>query len=303
MNIDFIKNMNYKTETITLTPALAQHYLDNRYEKQRNLQMPKAEQMARDIRCGRWVNAFHNVEPIMLTPKGKSMNGQHRCMAVVITGTPILIDIMYDVPEELFPYIDGGTSRTARQFMDVKNNAVVNGLARYAVAIENGADMLSAINGRVAQVNSSGKRKSVYPSRNEVLEYYEKSKDHLEWCANEGCRLYAGFGGGSKNACAQAIWTILYIDNDINKAYIESFVDSVVATIPTNTVIAYGKQLATKKIVRGKTTREKARSDWWLALVLTMWDARYSKKSRIGNADVEKTIKKYRELVTAKKER
>lgn len=303
MNINFFKNLNFRTETITLTPELAQHFLNNRYKKQRKIQIAKSEQMARDIKSGRWVNSFHSIEPIILTSKGELMNGQHRCLAVILAGMPIQIDVMYDVPEEMFSFIDGGTARTVKQFIDAKNSAVVGGLSRYALAIENGTDMVSAIGGRVAQKTVNGKQMSVHCSRSEVLDYYEKNREHLEWCANEGVRLYAGFGGGSKNAFADALWTVLYIDSGINKAYIESFVDSVVATMPTNPIIAYGKQLGTKKLIHQKSTKEKVRADWWLALVLTMWDARYSKKTRLGSPDIEKTLKKYKELILAKKER
>ena len=84
-------------KVITLTPELAQHYLDNAGPNA-PLKRDRVEKYKAIIRNGEWALSFHDgtrtrEAPPLAVPKGKLIDGQHRCTAVVETGIPIPVYI------------------------------------------------------------------------------------------------------------------------------------------------------------------------------------------------------------------
>lgn len=287
---------NIRRRTIELTPELAQHYLNNRYDGQRKLNPGYAASLARDIRAGRWNNDAHAFDPIMCNRKGEMVNGQHRCKAVVDAGKSITVDVLDGIPDDLFKYMDGVKTRNVKQFIKTKNASVVASVGRYANAIESGMHIPTAIYGKVETVGHST---TTSAGRIELLAYIEKHSDHLERCAKEAQRIYDAFGkAGSKGMFASALWTISYLSGYDTWAEVESFVDDIVADTPSHPALASGKTLAVKKIVAQLRDRNRIKPDFWLGWVLAMYRASSSRKRTLTQKDVTEAITYFDKLIT-----
>ena len=97
-----------KATQITLTPALAKKLLENN-PANRPLSQPRAKRLAESISRGEWLA---NGETIIVDVNGALIDGQHRCLAVVISETPIQTLFVEGVSPEAFATIDSGHART-----------------------------------------------------------------------------------------------------------------------------------------------------------------------------------------------
>lgn len=281
--------MEFKRETIVLTPEIAKDFLANRYEGQRKINTAYAESLARDIKSGRWNDDLHGADPIMISPDGKSMNGQHRCMAVILSNEAILIDVLYDVPKELFEFIDNGKTRTLSQFVEGPRAKEVSALARFANCVEQGIGLSVAIHGYV----ENGR---VLASRSEILDYVREHEAELRWCAKEGERIYKAFHGGSKTAFTDAIWTILYVEGSSSKKSVINFVDEIVSDRPHSGMVISGKEKGRNKIIDAARNHVGIDRKYWIMLILAMYDFRNSTRIKLNDNDMEKSFAKYDEL-------
>lgn len=282
------------TETVTLTPQLATQMLANKHPKQRKLDTKKARSMARDIEGKRWNNNMHWADPIMLSPDGLLMNGQHRCKAVEITKTPIQVDVRYNVPEEYFDFVDNGKPRYTHDFIDVKNATTLTAVARFANSIECGRPLSMAIEGKVL----SYENKRIVATRTELIDFIDENKGLLEFCTQQGMRMRTAFQGGSAGMIGCAFWLVSHISNTADtENIIKEFVDSFTDDVPSHRALASGKNLGVGRLLTAAKERTRIRSEYWLALTLAMYDAYFTKKTKITNTDVDKAMKKYASIV------
>ncbi len=281
--------MEFRRETIVLTPETAKEFLDNRYEGQRKLDIKYAETLARDIETGRWNDDLHGADPIMRSLEGKYLNGQHRCMATILANEAILVDVLYDVPKELFEFIDNGKTRTTSQFVEGPHAKEVTSVARFANSVEQNVGLAVALHGYV----SSNK---AVASRSELLEYINQHDSDLRWCTLEGERIYKAFHGGSKATFSSAIWTILYVEGSSSKSKIIRFVDEITSDQPHSGMIASGKTRGKNKIIDAAKNHVSIDRKYWLMLVLTMYEFRNSSRIKLNENDMEKAFAKYDSL-------
>lgn len=86
--------MYFRQETIT--PDIARSLLDSQVVN-RSLNSRRVIAYANDMKNGNWKES---PEPICMNPDGKLNNGQHRLQAVILSGTPVVMTVAYDVPDE-----------------------------------------------------------------------------------------------------------------------------------------------------------------------------------------------------------
>lgn len=126
----FISN-SIKTEPATITPEIAEKLLaqnsSNRKVSQRNLDVIK-ESMSR----GEWVL---NGEAIKVDRKGKVLDGQHRLMACLETGTTFKTLVVYGLPDAAQDSMDTGKSRTLADVLSIRGYKNAAALAAIVVAI------------------------------------------------------------------------------------------------------------------------------------------------------------------------
>ena len=113
------------TEVVTLTPALAGVLLDcnqiNRPTSAMNLRALKSDVVGQRF--------LFNGESVVVAVSGALIDGQHRCMAVIATGVPIQIVIVFGVEESARFTIDVGRPKSVPNFLSMKGRSDTNVLA------------------------------------------------------------------------------------------------------------------------------------------------------------------------------
>lgn len=120
-----------------VTPEMAEKWLSQRINSSnRKIQKSHVNAIARDIANDRWMV---NAQPISFSADPfdpdvehlRLLNGQHRLMAVVESGTPIEVPIAVNVPEEAFATFDVHTKKMPKTAAERVDDRVVNAAARF----------------------------------------------------------------------------------------------------------------------------------------------------------------------------
>lgn len=283
-------------KTILLTPDMAKGLLGSIDERQRKLSMTYAATIARDITAGNWNDDYAKIDvPITVTSKGKLSNGQNRCMGVVLADRPIITRIAYGVDEELFEYMDNAKSRTTAQFVNNRFANTVASVAKFSMSIERGNELRTSI--RRPNMGGMHAKGFIEASRAETLKYIKVNSEALEFCAEQGQRIYRSFSsaGQGKGAICNALWLLLYLQTA--RGSIVEFVDDICSTLPESEAIAKGKELAMRKIISAQKERVSIDKLFWFALILEMFDKRKTATKIRGTAFIDKCIDKYSQMV------
>ena len=133
-----------KATQITLTPAIAKKLLEHN-PSNRPLSQPRAKRIAESISRGEWLA---NGETIIVDVNGALIDGQHRCLAVVIAGIPIQTLFVEGVCPDAFATIDSGHARTDANRFSISGEA-------------NTSDLSSALAKLHMYINNLSKRESL----------------------------------------------------------------------------------------------------------------------------------------------
>jgi hypothetical protein len=99
-----------RTETIAVTPAMAEHWLERNHDN-RPLRYHKVKEWARAIADGRWQLTHQG---IAIDEAGNLLDGQHRLSAIVETGATVEMLVTFDAPRATFTQIDTTLPRSVR---------------------------------------------------------------------------------------------------------------------------------------------------------------------------------------------
>lgn len=112
--------MNAAMTTVieTITPEAAKKYLSCNIGRNRTVHTKVANKYARDIKNGSFVTTHQG---IAFDTEGNLIDGQHRLIAVMLSGKPIVSLVSRNVPTDSMAYIDRGTSRTVRDSLTISN--------------------------------------------------------------------------------------------------------------------------------------------------------------------------------------
>lgn len=131
-------NTKITNEWVDLTPDLAEKWL-GRNHGNRNVRPLKVKSFARDMRNGNWGTTG---EAIKFDWLGNMVDGQHRCEAVIESGSTIRVLVIRNLDPEVRQVIDTGSKRTpadAIRFAGITGNVnVMAAVARLALGRENG---------------------------------------------------------------------------------------------------------------------------------------------------------------------
>lgn len=98
-----------------ITPERAEVFLQKN-KLNRKVQHTRIDAYVRDIVNGKW--DFTNVEPIAFDEDGNLINGQHRCMAVVRAGRPIICAVVKNCKKEAI--FDRGILRSTANILQMR---------------------------------------------------------------------------------------------------------------------------------------------------------------------------------------
>ncbi len=113
--------------------------------RNRNMRNATVAKYARDMTAGNWQ---FTGEAIKFDINGNLLDGQHRLMAIMQSGTTLPMLIVNGLPPESQDVMDSGDKRTAGDALrlnDVKNYILVAAIARLAIQLETGADVRSGV--------------------------------------------------------------------------------------------------------------------------------------------------------------
>ena len=275
------------SETAYIDKQKAVELLRKNPEKQRKLDESYSMQLAREMSAGRWNDAVFDLDPIVLSEKGELYNGQHRCRAVVLSGHPIKAVIKYGVSEEIFGFIDNGKPRNVTQFLDVPYGKNVATLAKYAIGIESGVNLATAMQGRVQNTHVAGKKISYQAARQEILRYIDNNAEVLIKFSKEARSIYGSLGNiGNKTAISEALWTIWYL-YDGSSEEIDDFISDFKKDIPSHPALLYGRQAAVKTSYEAAKNHMRVSNKYWMSLIFALFRARKTKKVRVSQKDLD----------------
>jgi len=91
-----------------VTPEIADQLLASNV-RNRPLSISKVKEYAGQMRNGDWK---YNGESIKISSDGIILDGQHRLQAVIMSKSPIVSEIIYNLPSDSFDTIDVGKQRS-----------------------------------------------------------------------------------------------------------------------------------------------------------------------------------------------
>ena len=133
VDINAIHHTKLVDSKTRIGPSLASNLMDNNLNN-RSFRLGHAKDIARQMKLGRWKAS---PEPIVITTRGRLVNGQHRLWAVVETSTTQEFSVVV-IPDEqyteIFEILDQGASRSSADVLreDNKNITPLNYLLRTA---------------------------------------------------------------------------------------------------------------------------------------------------------------------------
>lgn len=154
-----IKQMN-------MTPRAAQKILNNNSHN-RNIRKRKVDAYARDMKAGKWHN---NGETVKIATDGTLIDGQHRLLAIVMSGVTVPMVVVSGLDMEVQSTIDTGAKRNFGDQLHLdgkKSGMLLAAIARRGVMLEQGQMYLGG---------------EIQPTENEMREFIDKAPELLDRC-------------------------------------------------------------------------------------------------------------------------
>lgn len=177
-----------QTEMHRLTPALAEHLLDETNAGNRNLRAGSIAAYAKDIAAGRWRT---NGEAIKVSREGRLNDGQHRCHAVMEAGQSIEVLWVFGLARESRETLDQGSVRTAGDYLKMAGQPYATNastVARLVLEIKSGG--------------AAGLTRQHRPTKRQIVEYVTAHPGIIESCSLIPMRQAKAIGGHSALATA-----------------------------------------------------------------------------------------------------
>lgn len=247
-------------EKILLTPQMASRLMERNYKNNRLPRKSMVNKIAQDIIDDRWdseVSKFQ--DPILFTNDGTLINGQHRCLAVIKANRPIEIYAEYDVPESIYPMLDGGTARSACDFVEVPNRKSAAALAKIMCAVEDGtAPLTSALQGKISATTVA--------TRAQVIEKINQENDRIQYFTHASQRM-GSYLFNKRTQIATAAFLIEYTKrDDVLERFIQESSQMTTSSQQINVMRAYmGKCIAIKNF--------NADHKWTVSVILSTYEA------------------------------
>lgn len=177
-----------ETQTILITPQLAEAYLKNN-----KINRPPSrfiiDEYARLMRLGLWFE--ETGEAIKINSDGVLIDGQQRLMAIIKSGVSLKF-LVAKVPLDAFKYIDTGKKRTARDVFacsGVLNYTNVSaGIKRY-LYLKAGLSIANASIGKTIGASISNSELIALYNKNASI-YQGAYHNSLMWSKNSGRLMY-----------------------------------------------------------------------------------------------------------------
>lgn len=195
-----------------ITPVIAKKMLEGNTDN-RKLRKFRVEQYADAIKRGMW--DIQN-DAITIAKSGRLLNGQHRLTAIVEADTAVQCLVLRGVDESTYSSIDAGLSRNLNDALlqaagQGVNVSHISPIAKMMVAFDCGLNIYDTNAMALVQ-------------RQDVVDYYHKNNEMLEWAKNIGSKADNAVGG---IRTAWGVFAVLAASKH-GKAKVEEFINLVI---------------------------------------------------------------------------
>ena len=285
------KKMNIVDTIETITPQIAEKYLEHNYENNRKISQAWVNQLASDMEADEFLL---NPAPIAFADDGDLIDGQHRLWACVQSNRPFQARVSRGWDKETYKIIDIGKARRIADQLDGSWRADLGTLAKATGATKYGtAGIGSSFGGRLI---SDGKKHSyVDISKKAIINEADKNNELLIECLKAGTKMRRVIKKWGLTAYAYFIWLIKWLGEDsMLDEYVEDFCDLSC----TNGAILVPRQ----KMLQLANERSVKRGTWMVAALLYSYDAYRNGKDikSLKNCEGE-NLKKWNKLVEEKR--
>lgn len=251
---------------ILLTPELAEKFLAKNYPHNRKIIQNTVSRYVADIQEGRWNEDVSQYDqPIAISPDGFLLNGQHRCTAVIQAKKAVHVWVETNVPTSLFVYMDGGKTRSPKDFVEVPNATNIAAFARIVCAIEDGSSTLNQATSGIMKYMGSRGKSYIAVTRTQILEKIHEENDYLQELYSYASRA-AKYFGNKKGAFANAFFVIDYVERG---ELLQEFVEDCSKIVPESEVVTTLRTYMTSKLMQKNF---KASTLWVMGCVFTAYD-------------------------------
>lgn len=249
-----------KIEKVSITPEIAADMLSRNYANNRKVRPRNVETLADVMRRGLFYGL--NGQTIVVDKNGTLLDGQHRLLAVVKSGTTQeFLVATVDNGTVAFKTLDGGSGRKVSDYVTsgYKNEAAAATSMMYC--IENGvAPLASTLQGKITAKMSA--------SRIDLVNYYEANKELVNDVCDKTMRIYRGVGCGARSIYSAFVYLVEYCDRDeMLERFIEEMSD---CTSLHPTIVAVKNGILRKKVACGSNSID---NRWLLGMMLDAYDS------------------------------
>jgi len=146
------------SRTETITPEIAEEYLQRNIENNRKIKPKAIANYARDIKTGKWQLSHQG---IAFNQSGNLIDGQNRLRAIIKAGIPTEIYVTYDVPDET-TIQDRGVPRSTSDVLRMSG-------MQSAASTTNGVAAVNFLFSNAGRVNISDDCRQSFIKENEEL--------------------------------------------------------------------------------------------------------------------------------------
>lgn len=242
---------NIFAEVVTITPEMAEVML-TKNKVNRKPRKGRVDLYAKQMSAGQWRVTG---ETLVFGTNGQLLQGQHRLMACVQSGSSFRTVVVYGVDPESMRVMDSGAARTAGDAFSIegtRNHTIVAAVCRYLIGVERGIQTNTAAMALI--------------TRDELFDFYEKHCDLVAESVPHGRRLYSELGISASSWTALA-YVLLEADADMAVSFIEGAASGV-------GLYDNDPRLALRNFVTNvKTSRRNV--PWWelMAVGIKAWNA------------------------------
>ena len=126
-------DLGYTVRYVLIGPEQAKQLLGLNYAGNRSMKTSAQYLYTHEMERGQWHTEVST--PLTISDKGHVLDGQHRLQAIIDSGTEQLVELHEGVSEDMYPFFDKITKRSAADGIDHPNASSVTAAMRLAISI------------------------------------------------------------------------------------------------------------------------------------------------------------------------
>jgi len=263
-------------EEVVVTPEVAEEWLGT-MGVNRRLSESNLDAIVQAMREDLWHN---DGTPIRFNTQDQMIDGQHRCMAISMTGKTQTLMVVRGVEQAAMTTIDTGKSRSRGDVLsihepDLKDVVALAGAATVCLRWNKGA--------------RGNSLRNVYVSNDEFIRFWDQERDQIMHAKNIGARV----ARATRGVTAQAASLCAYLFEQIDKTDADFFWERVMDGVG----LEKGSPiLALRRVFEyeSKSQRDNMRADVAAAFIIKAWNAYREGRAvellryRVGGASPER---------------